>query len=166
MAGPLRIEITETAKYFEKSIKQAKSGSDKERLQMLWWLKTGQVNEHQELSQRLGRAPATISRWLSKYRQGGLSQLREVKTPLGATPKIQGEALEKLQERLLAEQGFGSYGEIGELLAQAYQLQVKYHSVNRFVPEKLNASLKVPRPVSSQQQQTAVETFKKTSVLP
>lgn len=166
MAGRLRIEISETAKYLEKSLKQAKSGSQKERLQMLWWLKTGQVNEHQQLSRRLGRAPATITRWLSKYRQGGLSQLLEVKTPLGATPKIQGEALEKLQERLKAEQGFGSYGEIVEWLAQECQLEVKYHTVNRFVREKLNASLKVPRPVSSQQHPTAVETFKKTSVLP
>lgn len=84
---------------------------------MLWWLKTGQVSEHQELSRRLGRAPATITRWLSKYRQGGLSQLLEVRTSPGATPKIQGEALEKLQERLKSEEGFGSSGEIVEWLA-------------------------------------------------
>ncbi len=166
MARRLKLDITETTDYLEKSLKQAKSGSQKERLQLLWWLKTGQVTEHQELSRRLGRAPATITRWLSKYRQGGLPQLLEVKTPPGATPKIQGEALEKLQERLKCEEGFGSYGEIVEWLAQECQLEVKYHTVNRFVREKLKADLKVPRPVSSQQNPTAVETFKKTSVSP
>jgi transposase len=166
MARRLKLEISETAEYLEKSFKQAKSGAHKERLQMLWWLKTGQVSEHQALSQRLGRAPATITRWLSKYRQGGLSELLEVKTALGATPKIQGEALEKLQERLKSEEGFGSYGEIVQWLAQQCQLEVKYHTVNRFVREKLHANLKVPRPVSSQQNPTAVETFKKTFVSP
>ncbi|HEY9728064.1 MAG TPA: hypothetical protein V6D50_16570 [Chroococcales cyanobacterium] len=49
------MEITETAAYLERRLKQAKSGVRKERLQMLWWLKTGQVNEHQQLSRRLGR---------------------------------------------------------------------------------------------------------------
>ncbi len=42
---------------------------------MLWWLKSGQVSEHQQLSQRLGHNPSTITRWLQRYRQGGLSAL-------------------------------------------------------------------------------------------
>lgn len=50
MARRLKLEITETAEYLEKSFKRAKSAPQKERLQMLWWLKTGQVSEHQELS--------------------------------------------------------------------------------------------------------------------
>lgn len=60
MARRLKLEITETAEYLGKSLKQAKSASQKERLQMLWWLKSGQVSEHQELSKRLGRSPACI----------------------------------------------------------------------------------------------------------
>lgn len=164
MAGRLKIEIAESAEYLEKSLKQARSGSQKERLQMLWWLKSGQVREHQELSHRLGRAPATITRWLSAYRQGGLSQLLATKTAPGATRKIQGEALEKLKARLKSEEGFSSYGELVQWLSQECQLEVKYNTVNRFVREKLKAKLKVPRPVSVQQHPEAVETFKKTFV--
>jgi transposase len=163
MAGRLKLDIRETAAYLEKSLKHAKSGAQKERLQMLWWLKTGQVTQHQELSRRLGRAPATITRWLTQYRQGGLTQLLRIKTPPGATPKIRGEALDKLRERLQSEMGFRSYGEIVEWLRQECQLEVNYHTVNRFVREKLKAKLKVPRPVSTQQHPEAVETFKKTS---
>lgn len=163
MARRLKLEITETAEYLEKSLKQAKSGSHKERLQMLWWLKIGQVSEHQELSHRLGRSPATITRWLFQYRQGGLQQLLTVKAAPGAARKIQAEALEKLLERLKSEEGFSSYGEIVEWLAQECQLELKYNTVNRFVREKLNARLKVPRPVSTKQHPEAVETFKKTS---
>lgn len=100
MARRLKLEIAQTAEYLEKSLKQAKSGSQKQRLLLLWWLKTGQVNEHQELSQRLGRSPACITRWLPWYRSGGLKQLLEIKTAPGAEAKIRGEALEKLLVRL------------------------------------------------------------------
>ena len=76
MARRLVLEIAESAEYLEKSFKQAKSVAHKERLQMLWWLKTGQ------LSERLGRAPASITRWLQKYRQGGLAELLTIRTSL------------------------------------------------------------------------------------
>lgn len=66
---------------------------------MMWWLKSGQVSEHQELSRRLGR-DGTISRWLQKYRRGGLAKLLEVKTSSGRPTEIRGEVLEKLQARL------------------------------------------------------------------
>jgi transposase len=86
-----------------------------------------------------------------------------VKTAPGASAKIQGEALEKLQVRLKCEEGFGSYGEIMEWLKQECGLEVKYNMLNRFVREKLNGKLKVPRPVSAKQHPQAVETYKKTS---
>lgn len=163
MARRLKLEIRETAAYLEKSLKQAKSGTCKERLQMLWWLKTGQVNEHQELSRRLGRGHSTITRWLHRYRTGGLSQLLEVKTAPGAEPKIQGEALEKLKQRLDSPEGFSSYRAIVQWLKQECILEVKYDTVNRFVREKLKAKLKVPRPRSLKQASGAVAEFKKTS---
>ena len=162
MARRLQLEISELAEYLEKSLKQARTGSQKERLQMLWWLKTGQVRQHQELSQRLGRSPATITRWLSLYRHGGLSALLTIKTAPGAVPKIQGAALEQLKLRLQSETGFGSYREIVEWLAQEHQLIVKYSTLHRFVREKLKADLKVPRPVSLRQDPKAIPTFKKT----
>ncbi len=72
--------------------------SEKERLLLLWWIKTGQVTQHQGLSQRLGRNGSTITRWLQKYRQGGLEKLLEVKASPGAVRKIQGEMLSRLVE--------------------------------------------------------------------
>lgn len=163
MARRLKLEMAETVEYLEKSLKQARSASSKERLLLLWWLKTGQVSDHQALSQRLGRSPACITRWLAQYRSGGLRQLLAVKTAPGASPKIRGEAFEKLQARLKSAQGFRSYGEIVVWLKQECGLDLKYNTVNRFVREKLNAKLKVPRPVSLKQAPGALATFKKTS---
>src|SRR5512139_3040499 len=100
MPRSLQLEISESVEYLEKSYKQARYASHKERLQMLWWLKSGQVKQHQELSRRLGRDGSTITRWLQKYRDGGLAALLEIKTAPGRTPVIRGQVLEKLQARL------------------------------------------------------------------
>ncbi|MEY3296953.1 MAG: hypothetical protein RLZZ597_213 [Cyanobacteriota bacterium] len=40
IARPFVIEIAEGDTFLEKSLKQAKTGFRKERLQMLWWIKT------------------------------------------------------------------------------------------------------------------------------
>jgi transposase len=72
-------------------MKNARTASQKERLQVLWWIKSGQVSQHQELATRSGRAPSTITRWHQKYRQGGLSAMLEVNVAPGATPVIRGE---------------------------------------------------------------------------
>ena len=53
MAGRMKLEIAESTKYLEKSLKHARTAAQKERLQMLWWVKSGQVNQHQELATRL-----------------------------------------------------------------------------------------------------------------
>ena len=55
MARRLQIEIQEDAQTLERQLKNSRTASQKERLQMVWWLKTGQVTQHQELAQRLGR---------------------------------------------------------------------------------------------------------------
>ncbi|MBD2026325.1 hypothetical protein [Leptolyngbya sp. FACHB-711] len=49
MPRRLQIEIVESAETLEKQLKHARTASQKERLQMLWWFKTGQVSEHQQL---------------------------------------------------------------------------------------------------------------------
>lgn len=75
MPRRLQIVIEESVEFLDKQLKQTRTASQKERLQILWWLKTGQVTQHQELAHRLGRDTSTVTRWLQKYRRGGLSQL-------------------------------------------------------------------------------------------
>jgi transposase len=162
MPRVLKLEISETADYLEKSLKQAASGTQKERLLMLWWLKTGQVSQHQELGQRLSRDASTITRWLQKYRRGGLTQLLEVKTAPGRVALISGAAREQLQQRLSEPEGFHSYGEIVQWLRREFGMSLKYKTVHQTVRYRLRAKLKVPRPTSIEQNPLAVETFKKT----
>ena len=82
MSRPFQIEILESLEELEKALKHATSGSSKERLQMLYWLKSGQVTSRRSLAERLGRDQATITRWLRKSKDGGRSSLLEVKHAL------------------------------------------------------------------------------------
>jgi transposase len=124
------------------------------------------VTQHQQLSQRLGRDGSTITRWLQKYRQGGLGKLLEVKTSPGATPKITTQMRSRLLEKLECPEGFGSYREIVQWLKQEFHVEVKYKTVYRLVRYQLQAKLKIPRPVSKQQDEQAVSLFKKTFLTP
>lgn len=166
MARPFHIEIAESAEYLQKSLDKARTVSQKEKLQLLYWLKSGAVKQHQELAARLERNPSTISRWLQKYRQGGLCALLEVKTSPGKPCEINGEMLQRLQERLKQPQGFKSYIEIEQWLQQEFGKVVKYKTVHKTVRYRLKAKLKVPRPQSDKQDPQAATLFKKTSPSP
>lgn len=165
MPRQLHIEIEQSSEQLEIKLKTARTASQKERIQMLWWLKTGQVSGHQELAARLGRDPSTVTRWLQRYRQGGLASLLEVKVAPGQPRKISDEALAGVQARLNTPEGFSSYGEIVEWLKVSYQLELTYASVYDWVHYRLKAKLKVPRPCSAKQDKVAVGRFKQTSVL-
>lgn len=162
MARLLKIEISESVEYLEKSLRNARTASQKEKLQMLWWLKSGQVRQHQELSRRLARDGSTISRWLQKYRRGGLTELLTEKNSSGKPWKIDGEMLEQLQAQLQQPLGFNSYGEIQQWLEQRFSTTVKYKTVHKTVRYRLNAKLKAPRPRSNKHSEQAVSQFKKT----
>ena len=162
MARQLKIEIAESVEYLAKSLRKARTASQTEKLLLLWWLKSGQVKQHQELGQRLGRNPSTITRWLQQYRQGGLKELLEEKKSPGKPWEIKGEMLQRLQQRLQSPAGFTSYGEIQQWLQQEFNQDVKYKTVHKTVLYRLKAKLKVPRPRSLQQDEQAVGLFKKT----
>ncbi|MGV2828132.1 helix-turn-helix domain-containing protein [Myxosarcina sp. GI1(2024)] len=63
----LKVEIAETIEELKQQLKHQKKGQEKERLQMVYWLKSGQLTSRQELAHRLARNESTIYRWLKKY---------------------------------------------------------------------------------------------------
>ncbi|ASC71705.1 hypothetical protein XM38_026590 [Halomicronema hongdechloris C2206] len=148
MGRPLKIAIAESEDRLKKSLQGARTASQKERLQMLYWLKSGQIDRRDELARRLGRDNATVTRWLGKYRQGGLARLlHEGKAP-GKTPQVRGQALAALKARLAQPQGFRSYGEVQQWLQAEWGIELSYTAVHQLVRYRLRAKLKVPRPRS------------------
>jgi transposase len=165
MSRPFNIEISESEAELKKRLQTARDGSQKEKLQMLWWLKSGQVSEQQEIGRRLGRDSSTVTRWLQKYRKDGLTVLLQVKKAPGAARKMSDEVIAALQKQLATEEGFSSYSAIVEWLEKEHGQIVEYGTVYHWVRYRLGAKLKEPRPQSYQHDEEAIEGFKKTSVL-
>lgn len=162
MAGrPFQVTVSESLEQLEKSLHNARSVSQKERLQMLVWLKRGEVSSRSELAVRCERDKATITRWLARYKQGGLSTLLAKRRAPGASRKIQGEALVQLKARLAQPEGFGSYQEIQQWLEQTCQLKVEYGTLYRVVRYELKAKPKVPRPRALKQDSKKLNAFQK-----
>jgi transposase len=158
---PFRVTVTENLEQLEKSLQKARTVSQKERLQMLVWLKQGVVNSRSELAARCNRNPSTLNRWLVRYQQGGLSALLATRRAPGATRKIQGEAREKLKARLAQPEGCHSYGEIQQWLEHTCQLKVAYGTLYRVVRYELKAKPKVPRSRALKQDPSKLKAFQK-----
>ncbi|WP_166482401.1 helix-turn-helix domain-containing protein [Scytonema sp. UIC 10036] len=164
MSRPFKIEIAESEEELKKRLQKASLGNQKEKLQMLWWLKSGQVSEQQEIGFRLGKDTSTVTRWLQKYRSGGLSSLLEIKKAPGAKRKINDAAIASLKQELETGIGFSSYGAIVEWFQKEHELEIEYGTVYAWVRYRLGAKLKVPRPQSYKQDEELISEFKKNSV--
>ncbi|WGV24012.1 helix-turn-helix domain-containing protein [Halotia branconii] len=149
MSRPFQIEIKERQEELEKSLRHATEASSKERLQMLYWLKSGQVSSRRSLAQRLGRDESNITRWVRKYKDEGRRGLLEVKHAPAKVPLISGEDLERLKKRLQEPSGFHSYGQIQQWFKNELGLSIAYKTVYEVVHNRLGAKLKVPRPQSN-----------------
>jgi transposase len=133
----------------KKHLQTARLGNQKEKLQVLWWLKTGQVKEQQQIGERLGRDTSTVTRWLQKYRNGRISSLLEInKAPGARSRKISDDAIAAPKHELETGEGFSSYGAIVEWLEKEHGLCIEYGTVYGWVRYRLGAKLKVPRPQS------------------
>lgn len=164
MSRPFKIEIIESEEELKKRLQTARLAEQKEKLQMLWWLKNGQLIEQQEIGKRLGRDTSTITRWLQKYRSGGITRLLEIKKAPGATPIMSEEVVIALKQELETGEGFSSYGAIVEWLEKEHRLSMEYATVYAWVRYRFGAKLKAPRPKSHKQDSEVVQGFKKNSV--
>lgn len=166
MARTLQLTIQESQEELERRLDTQTTAKGKERLQMLYWLKLGIVDNRQDLVKLLHKSEATITRWLGKYKSGGLTALLEVKHAPGNQSLIPTNAVLRLKQRLQQPQGFSSYGQVQEWLEQECSVTAAYHTVHSLVRYKLQAKLKKPRPKSRTQNPQAIDGFKKTLHLP
>ncbi|MEG4633691.1 hypothetical protein QUB56_29645 [Microcoleus sp. AR_TQ3_B6] len=63
MANHLRVVVTETTEQQQHRLRPAVTAHAKERLQMLYSIKTGAVSTRSQLAQRIQRDESTIYRW-------------------------------------------------------------------------------------------------------
>jgi transposase len=109
MAGIYKLEIQESEEALKELLRTQKTASGKERIHLLYLLKSKQAVTVQEAAAILGRHRATLQEWLRLYRQGGVDELLKRKSLLGRPRAIPQWAERALQKRLEEPQGFDGY---------------------------------------------------------
>ena len=161
MAGIYKVNIVESVDELKQLLCAQKGASDKERIHLLYLLKSEQASTVEAASVLLGRHRVTVQKWLRLYRNGGLAGLLSHKPRLGRSPSIPQWAQEALNKRLHQGDGFNSYGEICQWLKTELGIESPYKTVHQLVRYRLKASAKVARPVSTEQSEQQVEMYKK-----
>ncbi|MFQ3627447.1 MAG: helix-turn-helix domain-containing protein [Cyanobacteriota bacterium] len=146
MSGVLKIDIAETAEELKAVLEHQQRASQRCKVQVLWWLKTGQARSVEQLAQLSGCPRTTLSRWLSQYRQSGLEAFVEVASRSGRPRAIRDEVLASLERALQEPEGFSSYGAVQQWLAAVHGQQVPYKTVHKTVRYRLKAKLKKQTP--------------------
>jgi len=141
-------EITEPVEQLEELVRKEKDAQIQRRFQMLLLLKTGEAKSRSGAARQLGVHRHTVSDWLSLYEEGGIEKIQEVGDP-GPEPgqtSIPSDVMEALKDRLAEPEGFGSYKEIQQWLAETCGVELCYSTVHGIVRYDLGAKPKAPRP--------------------
>jgi len=137
----LKIDIKESTAELLEELKKAKNQEVKERIQSLYWLKTNQLETTEEIGELIGKHRTTVSRWLSRYRKGGLEALLTKGKSTGRSRKIPPEVEEKLKEELKDPEGFTSYKEVQVWLKAVEGIEMSYKGVHQVVRYRLKTQL-------------------------
>lgn len=161
MSRNFHFEIKETKTELLLQMKDETNVRKRERLQFLYWYKSGLAITREQIAGLLGRSLSVVTKWMKRYMEGGLKKLLTMDYQgRKSSRKIPGDAIEELAIKLEQKEGFGSYQEIQEWLKKEYGIDAAYSTVHKLVKYDLNASPKVVRPFSEQQNPAMVEDFK------
>jgi hypothetical protein len=103
MVGVTSIEVKESLDELTKRLSQAKRPSNKERLQVLYWLKQENAPSISLIAKAIGKHRNTLPTWLSMYRKGGIEGMLATKTSSGGVRVIPQWAENALGKKLLEE---------------------------------------------------------------
>ena len=161
MNRKLDFEILESEDYLNNLFLNEKDTRRKERLQVIYLIKTGETTKIVKLSKIIAKDRTTIGNWLKKYEKLGLDGLLERNTSFGRPSSLNEEEVAKLKGKLSEPDGFKSYNHIKTWLLEELEINMKYNAVFKLCHDKLGASPKVSRPKNPKQAPEALETFKK-----
>lgn len=161
MVGVSKVEIRESTEQLKGLMHLQTSAQAKERLQVLYLLKSLQAKNVTVAAQLVGRDRVTVQRWMGKYKQGGIEELIAEHSSSGRPRSIPETVSAALEVELAKREGFKSYIEIQEWLKREHDLEIEYRTVHLHVHHRLGAKLKEPRPLSVEQDEAEVFYFKK-----
>ncbi|MEM6838600.1 MAG: helix-turn-helix domain-containing protein [Cyanobacteria bacterium P01_C01_bin.120] len=106
MSGVYQLEITKSEADLKRLLRPQKTATDKDRVHLLYRLKSGRVETMQEAAVWLGRHRVTVQKWAKRYRERGISKLLNHQARSGAKSTLPQWAETALRERLEPPEGF------------------------------------------------------------
>jgi transposase len=137
--------ITESAQALQHRFRTEKDPQQRQRLQALYLLASGQAPSRLAIAELLAVHRHTVRAWLATYEAGGLHALLTIKKAPGKRSALTPAVRAQLQMRLRQPQGFGSYREIQQYLATEHHVHLAYSSMHGVVRYQLQAKPKSPR---------------------
>ena len=83
MAGVTSIDVKESLDDLAEKLRHVETPTNKERLQVLYWLKQDNAPSISAIAKAVGKHRNTVQTWLSNYREGGVKAMLEVKKSPG-----------------------------------------------------------------------------------
>ena len=118
MVGVSLIALHESLDELSQQLQQAKTPRDKERLQVLYWLKQNNPPLISTVAKSLGKHRNTIQTWLSLDRTGGVAAMLKLQQSPGGVRVIPQWAETALAKRLQEpEHGFKTYGQVAAVVS-------------------------------------------------
>jgi len=148
MANAPLPKITESADELRARLHSERDAERKRRLHALVLIATRAATTRAQAAEHLAVHRNTLSRWLTRYRRGGLEAMLNVAKP-GPAPEqrtLTRPVFDALRARLSDPKGFSGYREIQRWLEESYGLVVPYKTLHAIVRYRLGAKLKTPRP--------------------
>jgi len=110
----LNPDIKEESEELRKMLLSEKDGRKKERIHILYLLKTGICKTIGDIAEKIGRNRNTVSGWIKRYKTGGIGLLCKREASPGRTSVLTDEEKNIIKDKLCDTEGFGSYDEIYE----------------------------------------------------
>ena len=139
-------EITESVEDLKGLLRQAKKKHEIQRLNALYLLKSGVAKNRVEVAKSLGVDRTSVGTWFAAYETGGLAKLLKRGYAPGRLPILTEPQQDHLRKALENPEGFHSYVQIQEYIAQTFGVKMNDKAVYAMVHDKWGAKLKVPRP--------------------
>ena len=139
-------EITESAEDLKVLLRTSRQVYQTQRLTALYLLRSGQAKNRKQVAERLGVHRLSVGQWLRTYETGGLEKLLKRRYAPGRVSILTEEQQEHLRSQLQKPEGFQSYVQIQQYIAETFGIEMNYKTVYAMVHDKWGAKLKVPRP--------------------
>jgi len=126
--GKKNYEVLESEIELPDMIKNEKRGRFRDRLRLLWLLKSGKAETMEYAAELCGVSRHTAAEWFRRYEAFGITELLRLKTLPGRSRAVPAEVAECLKERLSEPEGFGSYDEIRIWIKDNYNPEIRYEN--------------------------------------